>query len=297
MKSVNVLISTYNGEAYIAQQIDSILNQSYQGIHIIVRDDGSCDGTMDILKKYGKAGSIDYYQGENIGYGRSFMELLAVCGDADYWAFCDQDDLWLPQKIEWAVEWLEKQKDKEPLLFHSAYELRSPDLREKTGIHEPPGYTLTFGRALTDCLYQGFSTVFNGELRNLMLKADIRALDSHDWWATILVTKYGHAYFDPRVASYHRRLESSMSSGRLKSRIAWFINTFKSSHSDIRSCAKAYVRVFGDCQDDDLRMAERFCDDTYNLHHALSKAMYPNRWRPTLSSELSIRLLMLLGRI
>ena len=106
---VNVLISTYNGEKYIREQIESILAQSYPDIRIYVRDDGSKDDTAKILWEYSEKKLIRFVRGRNVGYGRSFGRLLRIAKEGDFWAFCDQDDIWLPDKVKWAVEWLEQQ--------------------------------------------------------------------------------------------------------------------------------------------------------------------------------------------
>ena len=74
-KIVAVLVSTFNGEKYIKEQLDSILNQTYQNIHIYVRDDGSTDSTIAILKKYEQKGKIQLRLGKNIGFVNSFFEV------------------------------------------------------------------------------------------------------------------------------------------------------------------------------------------------------------------------------
>ena len=77
MKKIVVLISTYNGEKYLKEQLDSIIKQDCdEKIDILVRDDGSTDKTVDILKSYKKKGLLDYYLGENLKPARSFINLL-----------------------------------------------------------------------------------------------------------------------------------------------------------------------------------------------------------------------------
>ena len=298
MKQVNVLISTYNGEKYIAQQIDSLLNQTYPNIRIYVRDDGSIDSTLRILEAYWKADKIVLIKGENIRYGRSFMKLLEISDDGDYWCFCDQDDVWLPEKVEWAVRWMESQDRRIPLLFHSAYHMVNADNTKVFSSGVPPQYQFCFRRAITDCLYQGFSITLNGALRNLMLKADLNAISSHDWWATILVEEFGKAYFDERIASRHRRLDSSMSSMSLSARLKWLRNTLRSGNEDIKSSTSEFVRIFSDGADSkDLKIAKWFTHDRYCLSDSFKKAFYPGRWRSSLTSEITIRFLMFLGKI
>ena len=87
-KPVNVLLSAYNGEAYIKEQIESILAQTVP-VHLYVRDDGSTDGTLSILAPYEAAGRLTLLRGENAGFGQSFMMLLAAAEDGDYWAFSE----------------------------------------------------------------------------------------------------------------------------------------------------------------------------------------------------------------
>ena len=97
MKSkVVVLMSTYNGEKYIQEQLESILTQTYHNIKIYVRDDGSSDQTLEILKKYENENKIILLKGTNKGFIGSFLTLLKECEEADYYAWCDQDDIWLP---------------------------------------------------------------------------------------------------------------------------------------------------------------------------------------------------------
>ena len=94
--------------------IISVLNQTYKNIEIIVRDDGSKDGTVDIVKEYQKNHSnIKLFEGENLGFVNSFFKLLDLA-DADYYAYADQDDVWIENKIELAVGKLNKMDDSKP---------------------------------------------------------------------------------------------------------------------------------------------------------------------------------------
>lgn len=295
---VNVLISTYNGEKYIEEQIDSIKQQTYKNIQIYVRDDGSTDRTKQILKKLEENGDIVYFEGENIRWGRSFLHLLKLSEDGDYWAFCDQDDVWLPEKIEYAVEWLNTLDNNKPCLYHSAYYLMDESLNNKLGVYTRPNYVFDFRRSLTDCLYQGFSMVFNRKLREYMLMGNIDYISSHDWWACLLITQFGISTFDERITSYHRRLDTSMSGGGIRGKIKWFKNVLKNKDSDINNVAKEYLNTFSDkTNDNDLALVNLFVNENYSLSKSLKKAFYPKRWRANLSSEISIRFLMLIGKI
>lgn len=121
---IQILMSTYNGERYLAEQLDSILAQTYTDWRLTVRDDGSTDGTSAVLTAYAerdKRISV-LTDGENLGACRSFERLLTQCGDADYFAFADQDDVWKPEKLALCVEAMrkaEKEDPGKPIVVHS----------------------------------------------------------------------------------------------------------------------------------------------------------------------------------
>lgn len=116
---VAVLMSTYNGEKYLEEQIDSILAQEGNfELHLYIRDDGSEDKTADILKQYGCFGNVALYQGDNYGPANSFLRLLYdIPEDYDFFAFSDQDDVWDSDKILSAVSMLKNVDTLKPALY------------------------------------------------------------------------------------------------------------------------------------------------------------------------------------
>ena len=86
MNKVLILMSVYNGEKYLVEQIESLIHQERVDVSILVRDDGSSDGTIDILENYKTKGILDFYTGENLRPARSFMHLLFNAPDCDYFA-------------------------------------------------------------------------------------------------------------------------------------------------------------------------------------------------------------------
>ena len=101
---IDILLSTYNGEKYLKEQIDSIINQTYTDWTLIIRDDGSKDNTQNIIRSYTDRYSniIQIQSSENIGVIKSFETLLKH-SDSDYFMFCDQDDVWLNNKLELSI--------------------------------------------------------------------------------------------------------------------------------------------------------------------------------------------------
>ena len=117
MKKVLVLLSTYNGEKYLREQLDSVLSQEGVDVSLLIRDDGSKDGTINILKEYSAKLNVDYYEGANRGPSESFHDLLLHAQGYDYYAFCDQDDDWHKDKLRTAVERLEQMNQEAPILY------------------------------------------------------------------------------------------------------------------------------------------------------------------------------------
>lgn len=109
-EKIDVLLATYNGEKYLKEQIDSILNQTYKNIHLIISDDKSKDGTRAILEQYQKQDSriTIYFQEQNLGYIKNFEFLLKKV-ESNYYMLSDQDDVWLPEKIEKSMDTLKHQ--------------------------------------------------------------------------------------------------------------------------------------------------------------------------------------------
>ena len=117
MDKVAILMSTYNGEKYLDEQIGSILAQEGVDVTLYIRDDGSSDRTAEIIKYYCKSyHNVSFTQGENLGVGNSFMQLVYDAKDVYYYyAFADQDDIWLPEKIKMAADKIKESK--RPLLY------------------------------------------------------------------------------------------------------------------------------------------------------------------------------------
>ena len=196
MKSVCVLLSTYNGEKYLRQQLDSVLNQKGIILNFLVRDDGSTDSTIDILKQYEKDGKIKLIVGKNIGYKKSFYELAKLAPLSDYYAFCDQDDVWDDDKLITAVNMLERENNSIPLLYFSALRVVNKNLKVKSVTHKK--FIISeypFEQALTLNPVYGCAAVFNNALREKFLEYQ-EFEHSHDNNLNVLASALGKVVFD-----------------------------------------------------------------------------------------------------
>lgn len=198
MKKVQVLMSTYNGEMFIREQIDSILNQDYSNIELLIRDDGSSDKTIHIINEYAtKYNNIKYFLGKNIGPCQSFFELLLNADtNSDYFAFADQDDYWMPNKISKAIEKLEKVKIHQNLMYAS----RAIIVNEKLDILESNNRKVSinpgFGNALVENVCIGCSIVFNNQLLSLIIDRIPQKAFMHDWWLYLVSSCFGEIIYD-----------------------------------------------------------------------------------------------------
>lgn len=189
MKKIQVLMSTYNGEKYLKEQIGSILNQEDVEVSLLIRDDGSTDTTISILENLVKENkNVTYYIGKNIGAARSFMDLVNKSKEADYYAFADQDDIWKPKKIISAIENLESDIEA-PSLYISALEvvdekLNTIEIKKVSGKHCLEG-------EMAKNFATGCTMVFNKKLCDIIKMYNPEYLIMHDSWITRLCYAIG----------------------------------------------------------------------------------------------------------
>lgn len=212
---ISVLMSTYNGEKYIADQIDSILAQTgLFNVQICIRDDGSTDATQVILEKYASKNLIKWYSGKNIGPSRSFIDLLLKNTGSDFYAFSDQDDFWFPQKLESAIKMLIKSDKKHPALYCSNADIVDQHLKSLDRVvykHRPATdfYTLSCAGGLLGC-----TMVFNDSLAKAVQKLDKlpeRGIYLHDFFVSLLCASLnGKIIYDSRPQLSYRQHQGNV---------------------------------------------------------------------------------------
>lgn len=228
-RRVQVVMSTYNGEKYLREQIDSILSQKNVDVNIYIRDDGSLDGSRDIISSYEGNPKINYDFGENKGFVKSFMTALNSCGNADYYAFSDQDDVWLDNKLFTAISMLEKEDSQIPLLYCSTLQRVDEQLNylEK---QEYPGLIINLPSMLTRGRLAGCTFVFNNKLKELVKKNLMTEFHaSHDSWVLLVCLACGgKVVFDKEPHILFRRYgeNTSIDGGALISRVKYEFRYF-----------------------------------------------------------------------
>lgn len=182
MKKYNacILLATYNGEKYLSDLMNSLIKQKAIDLTIFARDDGSSDKTIEILKKYSSDVKIILINGNHSGPRVGFLELLHLAPEADFYAFCDQDDVWLPDKLQNACSKLKEIDSNVPCLYCSGLRLvdsnLSPIYFKK--INEKRS---EFGRFIFPGV-AGCSMVFNRSLQQLVGASNPAYTRMHDVW-------------------------------------------------------------------------------------------------------------------
>lgn len=196
---VAILLCTYHGQHYLADQLDSFAAQSYPNLKIWASDDGSQDDTRAILEAYqGKWGEdrLSVQFGPSAGFAANFLSLVCNSGiQADYYAFSDQDDIWEADKIQRAMDWLQTIPEDVPALYCSRTRLVDADNRD-IGLSPLFGRPAGFANALIQNMGGGNTMVFNDAARGLLREAGENVdVVTHDWWVYLVVSGCGGKVF------------------------------------------------------------------------------------------------------
>ncbi len=200
-------MSTYNGERFLAAQIQSLIDQSYDRWKLLVRDDGSSDRTCELLAGFAaedpRIQILDAHN--NLGAADSFLSLVAAAGDADYYAFCDQDDVWDTDKLlrsrDAIVDYARR-----PALYCSGV-LRVDDNLNPLGSTRACARGPSFANALLQNIAIGCSILVNRTAFKLIRSRlpEPGHIFMHDWWCYQLVAASGHVVYDPRPSLAYRQ--------------------------------------------------------------------------------------------
>ena len=302
---VHVLLSTYNGAPYLAEQMDSLLAQDYPKVMIHVRDDGSADNTVSILKLYaGSHTNIHIAIGPNLGVRGSFYELLLCVRDEDgFFAFCDQDDVWNVDKISAAVKQLGRAPDPESSLYMSRVVFANAHLSPMTV--SALRNKLGFGNAIVEIGAIGCTMAFGKKIRDLMIRSDPSLWNMHDTWIYLVASAFGHLVFDPQPKMLYRRHGSNASgwdSGiatRMAKRFALFLDRYNQREvgmtflNQAARFSESYKDIIGP---DKQAIIQQLLDmrSSGTLFRRLTYVLRPSVWREKWAEDVALRLLILL---
>jgi len=214
---ISVVMATYNGAKYLEQQIQSILNQTLKPEEFIVCDDGSTDETVIILEKYAQQGKLSYViNNRQLGLIANFKKAVALASNNHYTALSDQDDVWLPEKLEKSAQLL-RQIDNPaiPCMVYSDLILvdqndtiLNASFRNERG---QSGYQYNLKTLLLNNFVNGCTTLFNPELKRRFAEIPDDVLLNHDSWMALLTFTFGKSAYIPLSLVRYRKHESNAS--------------------------------------------------------------------------------------
>lgn len=230
--TIDILLSTFNGDTYLKELLDSVLNQTFKDWRLIVRDDGSTDGTYEIVLNYCKQFSdkITFVNDKDthLGACQSFAKLLEY-STANYIMFCDQDDVWLPTKVAVTLNKmceLEALHDGFPILIHTDLKVVDRDLRIISESfwkfqHINPEFKKINNLLLTNNV-TGCTMMINRELKKLSMPIPENSV-MHDWWIALVASVFGvTAYINSATILY--RQHGKNDTGAMRYSIRYFMS-------------------------------------------------------------------------
>lgn len=295
---IAVLLSSYNGFPYISDQVDSVLNQTLEdgaSLHLYIRDDGSHDKTLEYLNGLQNDSRVTVFFGENIGVTASFFSLLSDTPDCyDYIALCDQDDVWLQDKLMRAIGKLKRLDagEEEPLLYCSEYYFCDSDLDvvSKSRLNKTGA---SFQKMLYENPCSGNTMVLNKKLHHILNQIGYEEYGWHDWWIALVASAFGSIIYDDYPSLYYRRTGDNASATgtsfvkvmaqRFKTfakgdglsfvkKQLWHLYSYKTEIPSPERLSLLETSVEGSCW---------------------SKAFHSGRYRQSLPGEIAVRLLLL----
>lgn len=208
---INILMSTYNGEKYLSQQIESIIAQTETKWRLIIRDDGSKDNTLSIIKQFiNRDKRIELVEGENVGVINSFFQLVKY-SKADFYFFCDQDDVWLSNKLEIMLNEATSCEQGVPLLVYSDLKVVDSNLNvlyssmidELTG----PASTNLKEEMRRNCV-TGCASMINNALAKVWQETEDVIM--HDWYLAQIAAAYNNLVYINEPTVLYRQHENNV---------------------------------------------------------------------------------------
>lgn len=204
-ESVAIMMCTYNGAEYIKEQMESLFAQTHGNWQLWVSDDGSTDGTIELIRDFENRGKlIHILPGPQKGFAANFLNLTRTDISADYYAWSDQDDVWLPDKLSRGIRLLSSH-GKVPAVYCGRTQLVD-ELGGNIGLSSKWPTTPSFKNALCQNIVAGNTVIFNRAAKDILSGGELPDVPAHDWWAYLVISGLGgKVLFDPEPTLLYRQ--------------------------------------------------------------------------------------------
>lgn len=280
-KQIDILLSTYNGSKYLSELIESIINQTCNNWKLIIRDDGSEDSTVDVIKSFviRFPDKIIYVKDKynNLGPSQSFSKLMEY-SNADYIMFCDQDDVWLNNKIELTIKkmlLLEVEFIHKPILIHTDLTIVNEELKVISNSFWNyqklnPKYK-KLNNILIQNIVTGCSMMINKKLKELAHPIPNEAI-MHDWWIALVASIYSGIYeINSPLVLYRQHSKNNI--GAKKYSLYNFITRF----GKLNESHKSNINIIKQSNPLLLRYTDNLTIQQYNVINNFSNLLIKNR--------------------
>lgn len=271
-----ILLSVYNGADFIDQQLDSIWKQDTEAeIEVYVRDDGSSDNTKEVVNAWADRLHIIWADSSrNIGAAQSFMYLLRTAPEADYYAYCDQDDYWYPNKLSRAMGQLEKYAQAVPVLYFANSRCVDRDLKPLNATASPAEPMISIRAQMVCGNCQGSTMVMNRGLCRLLIEKDMEQIVMHDLTTMLYAIVWGTVLYEQEPAMDYRQHEGNVESTLNKGLAARLHQTYRRWIKNKGIMSKQVKELVENCgagmSDEDAV----FCDKVRIYKRSITAKMY-----------------------
>lgn len=300
-KKIQVILSTYNGEKYLREQLDSFLNlEGVEDIKVLIRDDGSTDHTAEILHEYNQRYGFEVIMGDNVGVNDSMFWLFTHCDlSCDYFALSDQDDVWLSEKLKTAINHLRNFDDPKPAMFASCSEIVDAGLHSR-GSTIVPKKGVSFFNAMVQNVTPGHTQVFNRVMMQELVEKGVSDVHVIDWWLYLVATGIGEIVFERNFTVKHRQHGGNA--------VGYDLNFWKKTLQRLKKVRsdkgnsislqlQAFYNRYGQVLDEDKkREVELYFSSQINLFRRISYVLKCQAFRQTWFETMVFKLLYVLGK-
>lgn len=302
LPTVVVILSSYNSTAYIREQIDSILAQEGVEVRLWIRDDGSRDDTVNLIRSHcGSDPRVALAAGPNLGACQSFLEALHTCPFAgDYFGFADADDVWKLDKLSHSVGILRAAEATDPMLPRAVatrLDVVDQALQHRT-YSRLPRHGLQFANALIETVATGMATLMNRPAFELLRSSRPRHAVMHDAWVYLMITAFGQFHYSPYPAVLYRQHSHNVfgtaHSLRRRLELRWQrlsrVSPFRRQAHEFRELHGAQLPPAK------RKLLQRYCDYPESVLSRLGFMCRPGVVKQLPLSNAYMRLLILFGR-